>query len=1016
MKNKIIKKYLYEEILDKRSCLKNCDGGSEKDSYIDLAPNGRFNSCVDEEGGYNQFYEWLKGYCQDVGAPLLVRKNSDLSQILIIFDFGEQNSEADFFSFVVELNKQGALPRVVCSYLFAYHNVLCTPSVSISKAIEIYISPNILKDFFNNLTLAFKDVIDVLTLRRSDRLLSQFTSSGSKKLDAFDRKVVYRKGGELNNKNINDKVLCAYIPKCSYEIANWDLSLIGFSEKFLLEVWAALCDVLDPFFLDDCIVDSAGNMLGVYIVPAVSAECLDGNDASIKELVLEKDISNNGQQDTPKVCVTGKSEEALVVGLVWLLRAFEKYLNDVSRKVTVLVDSKYDAGLNFVYPNKSSFFNFVDDDGLRDADIIILQKCEATTLEIRNVRYGAIIVDLYGGVRNLKLFQILRMDVLYISDVVFDFKLLGSQFFSIFPSCLLADFFFENNIAGDLERKVCESSDLFRCMGCENVIFPTDFFGEYGVVSRREIIGRLEKSKKKYVSVNELSNMDVNYYSRPPLYMVGEERTNICDYIFRYDGGKALVDPGTKKFISYAELYDDVRYFAGKLSSDGVSPSDVIMMAGEDDIKCVVLMLACFWCGAIFCPINFSGGAREVGFFVSTAKPKKIFCDKKSERLLSTLGCSDRLEYLEAWMGESRESERASGSAPMSLDGSHPAIMLFTSGSTGFPKAVLHEHKDFILCWYNYVADVVGLKTHDCVYSPSRLFFTYGLNSILISLFSGATHVLACQLCNDQDYMDVLRGFGVTVFFCVPIILKLIVRGDCFKTPSLRLCISAGEALPAHLYYEVKERLGWCVLDGIGATESLSTFISNRVGNERVGSSGKLVPGFSAKIVDGSGCLCEAGEVGALWIKGDTLVRNYVGRDDASELSFNDGWFNTQDLFYTDAEGYFYNVGRPGVGVKVNGVWYSPQIVEGVLNLHPLVEDCMISFKEDEYGLSRPVALVVLASEVYDLGKLWDEVRSFLSKSLNRNQIPHFFRLVPSVPRTASGKLKRNVLRCSDYI
>ncbi|MBI3777141.1 MAG: AMP-binding protein, partial [Gammaproteobacteria bacterium] len=339
----------------------------------------------------------------------------------------------------------------------------------------------------------------------------------------------------------------------------------------------------------------------------------------------------------------------------------------------------------------------------------------------------------------------------------------------------------------------------------------------------------------------------------------------------------------------------------------------------------------------------------------------------------------------------------------------------FTSGSTGAPKAVAHTHADFLHCSLNYARHVMGLRANDCVYTPSRIFFAYGLNNMMQSLLAGASHVLAAPLPRDRRVVDIISMYRVTAFLAVPAIYKIALTEGKPRPNlcSLRLCISAGEKLPVKLYWEAKAYFGVTVLDGIGNTEAISTFISNRMSGATHNCTGRLVPGFKVRLINERGELCRVGEVGVLWVKGNTLTKGYINDEPATSVHFVDGWFNTQDMFFMDATRRFYNVGRVGSIIKINASWFSPDLLESALQAHPAVKECAVCMAHDDYGLPRPKAFVVVDSSHEapdDLEQLWQELRTLSKDRLGRNHYPHHFSVVAELPRTSSGKLIRSAL------
>lgn len=500
---------------------------------------------------------------------------------------------------------------------------------------------------------------------------------------------------------------------------------------------------------------------------------------------------------------------------------------------------------------------------------------------------------------------------------------------------------------------------------------------------------------------------------QPPVGQVGSAPFNLCERVFdpaHLRSDARVIDPATGESLRYAELQRHVYAHTGRLQALGIGPGDIVGFAASDGLAATAVMLACLACGAVFAPLSPAASEAQYAAMFDAARPRLVLVDAATAGQRKALMSRWPQRDLEAFL----QLPLAGTPAPKRLPPDAPGVMLFTSGSTGRPKAVLHTHADFVTCSLNYGRCVLELGPADCLYTPSRLFFAYGLNNLMLSLLAGASHVLAVPLPGGQGVGDVIETQGVTVFMAVPTVYKLaLTRAQRpLRAPALRLCVSAGERMSARLHRQARDHLGVDVLDGIGCTEALSTFISNRPGWSVPGCTGTVVPGFQVRLVDERGEPCRVGAVGELWVKGNTLARRYASDEGGGE-AFVDGWFNTQDLFFADAAGRFYNVGRAGSVIKINACWFSPDTLEATLQAHPAVRDCAVCVVQDDYGMPRPKAFVVV-DEAQAAGRetdqLWRELRELSKARLGKDHYPHFFALVGSLPRTASGKLLRHDL------
>lgn len=346
------------------------------------------------------------------------------------------------------------------------------------------------------------------------------------------------------------------------------------------------------------------------------------------------------------------------------------------------------------------------------------------------------------------------------------------------------------------------------------------------------------------------------------------------------------------------------------------------------------------------------------------------------------------------------------------------AFILYTSGSTGEPKGAVHCQSDIFYTNDTFCREVLRLKTGDRLFSSSRLPFAYGLgNSLTFPLLNGVTTVL----CREKPTPDVIaRIFRVnkpTIFFAVPVVYNLLLdyhrRGSELDCSSLRLCISAGEALPAQLGEDWERTFGIEVLDGIGSTEMLHMFMSNQSGDVRYGSSGKLLKGYDARLLDQEGNLTTEGEIGNLWVKGQSAAQGYWKKQEASERTFVDGWVRTGDLYECDTDGFWFHKGRSDDCFKSSGQWVSPVEVEGVVIRHEAVSRVAVVEDFDKDGLPCPCAFIVCKETIINCERIEMELRELAKGSLPKFKQPRRYIFVKELPYTATGKIQRFKLRDS---
>lgn len=344
------------------------------------------------------------------------------------------------------------------------------------------------------------------------------------------------------------------------------------------------------------------------------------------------------------------------------------------------------------------------------------------------------------------------------------------------------------------------------------------------------------------------------------------------------------------------------------------------------------------------------------------------------------------------------------------------ALWLYSSGSTGFPKGCVHLHHDMIYCTEYYAKPILGIREDDITFSAAKLYFAYGLGNNLYFPFSvGASAVYHQGRPIAEDMFKVVEHYRPSIFFGIPTLYaNMLALPDAekrFDFSSVRVCVSAGEALPGDILRRWEDAFHVPILDGIGSTEILHIFISSRTGEIKPGSTGKIVPGYSAMITDEAGHPVPPGDIGNLLISGDSIAAYYWNKHEKTKNTMNGHWIHTGDKYYQDEDGYFWYCGRSDDMLKVSGQWVSPVEVENTLIAHPAVLEAAVVGVLDDENLVKPKAYVTLKEGVEPSDKLAEELQNFVKERLTPFKYPRYVEFIPELPKTATGKIQRFILR-----
>ncbi|HLG69341.1 MAG TPA: benzoate-CoA ligase family protein [Chloroflexota bacterium] len=468
---------------------------------------------------------------------------------------------------------------------------------------------------------------------------------------------------------------------------------------------------------------------------------------------------------------------------------------------------------------------------------------------------------------------------------------------------------------------------------------------------------------------------------------------------------------------TYAQVADMVGRMGNTLRELGVRMEDRVLLLLLDGPEFVASFWGAVRIGAVPIPVNTNMKPQDYEYFLNDSRAVAAIV---SEPLLAQLEpVKGHLRFLKHTIvtGKQLDGLLASASptcelAPTSKD--DVCFWLYSSGTTGFPKGAVHLQHDPIYTTDTYAKEVLHIGPEDRILSVAKLFFAYGLGNALTFPFRfGATSILHPGRPDPASIFEVIEREKPTVFCGVPTSFAAMLAGDeehHHDLSSVRIATSAGEALPAAIYQRWKERFGHEILDGIGSTEVLHIFISNRAGQVRPGSSGQIVPGYEAKLLDDDGNPAPEDEPGNLWVKGDSTCAYYWNKHQQTKDTISGHWIRTGDKYLRDADGFFTMQGRSDDMLKVGGIWVSPVEVESALIAHEAVLECAVVGDRDKDDLVKPRAYVVLKPGASATAQ---DLQAFVKDRIAPYKYPRWIDFVDELPKTATGKIQRYKLRSS---
>jgi len=499
----------------------------------------------------------------------------------------------------------------------------------------------------------------------------------------------------------------------------------------------------------------------------------------------------------------------------------------------------------------------------------------------------------------------------------------------------------------------------------------------------------------------------------------------------------AVAADGTATEVSYGELEQRAWQAAAALSAAGIRAEERLLLCLADGPDLLALFLGGLYLGAVPVPVSTMATRADLATLARDSRARLlavsaefvpaavdaaglpsvrevVVCGETADLaplLVPDRAAAGRVRTMDAFLAAAGPADVAAARAAEPTIADSPAFWLYTSGTTGTPKAAMHRHGSLRATADTYAADVLGIGPDDVCYSAAKLFFAYGLgNSLTFPFSAGARTVLDAARATPARLAAVLQQTRPTLFFAAPTAYAAMLAADVPRDAlsSVRLCVSAGEAFPADLYRRFQDRFGVELLDGIGSTEALHIFLSNRQGRVKPGTSGEVVAGYELRIEDADGNPVPDGEPGGLWVRGDSVATGYWCRSAVTRRVFRGEWLRTGDIYSRDADGYYTCLGRTDDVMKASGLWVSPTEVETRLREHPAVEQAVLVAVPDADGLDKPVACVVAKAGAEPTEA---ELIEFCRAGLASFKRPRRVLFLTAFPLTATGKVQRFRLR-----
>ena len=474
--------------------------------------------------------------------------------------------------------------------------------------------------------------------------------------------------------------------------------------------------------------------------------------------------------------------------------------------------------------------------------------------------------------------------------------------------------------------------------------------------------------------------------------------------------------------ITYQELFHKIKAFSYSIKKYQINENDRIIICMHDSIEYPIVFLGLIWAGIIPICINTMLPQKDYEYMIEDSEAKGIITSpnlkdcflsiikKSNNKPLLIINDDNELKSLKTLINQKDNSMEN----PYDSNAEDIAFWLYSSGSTGAPKGTLHRHKSLIATANTYAKNIIKINKNDICFSAAKLFFAYGLgNALTFPMSVGATSILMADRPTAESVSNIIKKHSVTLFFGVPTLYAALLNSNINIKDyiSLRLSVSAGEALPANLCTKWNELLGISILDGIGSTEMLHIFISNTVEDTVPGASGRPIEGYKARLIKDDGTKALDDEIAELEIQGPSSAISYWKKPEKSQITFRGNWVKTGDKYIRSKNGIYTYCGRADDMMKVSGQYVSPFEVEAALQSHKSVLEAAVVAEKDKNNLIKPKAFIVLNNNISASKDLELELTNHVKRQLTPFKYPRWYEFIDALPKTATGKIQRFKLR-----